>query len=116
MKVNYKTILFGEEALEEHAVPKTADDIYVKELIDFQDACCDPMAELMKMARPFISKEGTGLVGSSVFRNTFFNSPDPLVRFCPFCGTKIEVVQKERYTRVKTETRTVNYYEERPII
>ena len=123
MKAYYKTVLKGEGARTEYPFNDKPDDAYEYILLEMTTPCCEEMRNAMEETA----------IGFGEFNDTILNQDHNInfadcrpypegavwdfyqIKFCPFCGEKVETEERERVTRkmvTKRVRHTMKNYEE----
>jgi hypothetical protein len=115
MKVNYKTVLYGELASGTSRKPDEVNGISW----EFQDICCDKMQKLIDHGNITVTSEVLGLSTPPDGLELYSLSQGVIMQYCPFCGTKISFHETSRVKKVRTSSPPrVHYeyeYEEKPV-
>ena len=124
MKVYYKTVLKGEGSHQEYPFNEKPDDVYEYILLEITEPCCDEMKKALEDAAVGFGEFNDCILNCDCNFNFADCHPYPEgavwdeypIRYCPFCGMKVETEEREKVTRKlvkhRIPARTEDGYEE----
>jgi len=115
MKVEYKTVLYGEDSSSYTILSYKKDDVYNMICLNVEH-CCGDMADswedIIDFGEEVLTTQPTVNIYQVKYGDCVYEIP---IQYCPFCGEPIKCIEVKRVQQVRkmhTVKREESYYDE----